>query len=164
MSWVCCAYSYMQQTCCIRCQIYSQNMEKCPTKSWRWFSSWLPYFHEAWIQTWSSSLHQLRCGCCQIEWYCWSYTILYTNTSQEKNPPLIIVLGFAQGAIHRGCQVLEVGIIVKMRLNFKILSPSILIMLVLGEYFWTPPATVPIWWTKSKYRESESVLNSGQKG
>ena len=58
---------------------------------------------------------------------------------KSKIPPLSIVLGFNQGEMFRSCQVLEVVIIVKIRLDFQITCPSILIMLVLGNAYKTTP-------------------------
>ena len=59
---------------------------------------------------------------------------LYSNIT-----PLTILLGFAQGVIFQSCQVLEEGIILRMRLDFQITGPSILVMLVLGDAVRTTP-------------------------
>ena len=53
---------------------------------------------------------------------------------KSKIPPLSTVLGFNQGEMFRSCQVLEVVIIVKIRLNFQIKGPYIRRMLVFGDY------------------------------
>ena len=45
-------------------------------------------------------------------------------------PPIITVIGFDKGSVRQSYQVLEVGVILKMRLNFQIIGPSIIRTLV----------------------------------